>query len=644
MCGIFCSISTTNQEQNQKHETLSDLLSNRGPDSHNKIIHNCLKINKKALFSGHVLWQQGDSLTSQPVQTSRGILLFNGDVFGGKFKSVQNGKSDTEVIKDYLDCYGDVVDVFSCIEGPFSFIYFDKDRDELYFGRDRTGRHSLLCVSGDDEFVVTSVSSCFLSHTVEVPAVGIFCLNLAQYNLQLNPWTNIDTPETQTLLQNFETVLGYKINILKPIKPKNNHSFNIPDFNFETHITGSVNSTNLFNDLLHVENINETVHLLLNLLQQSVRVRVQTTPQRCKNCIKIVEHNCKHSRLGVLFSGGLDCTILALLADKYVEKDVPIDLLNVAFEKVKKNNIVDDKSIWNVPDRVTGLESFEELKRLCPERQWNFVKININRAELKSELQNRICHLVYPLQSVLDESLGAALWFASRGRGKLKDTDEIYESPCRVLLMGMGADELFGGYSKHRNAFKRESWPGLMKILEQDLERIPYRNLGRDNRVISDNGVEGRTPYLDENVLAFTSKLQAYQRCYLNLPVGIGDKLLLRLLAHSLGLFSASKFPKRALQFGSRIADSKQCGNDVSEYLICPSRTNDKTEEPSEETAKTDETDKSESSNQPEEEQKAVVENSAEEKSTDDAAADKKEPEETKWKLSNKTDKEMLTQ
>lgn len=30
-----------------------------------------------------------------------------------------------------------------------------------------------------------------------------------------------------------------------------------------------------------------------------------------------------------------------------------------------------------VPDRVTGLQELEELRRICPGRQWNFVGIYI---------------------------------------------------------------------------------------------------------------------------------------------------------------------------------------------------------------------------------------------------------------------------
>ena len=56
-------------------------------------------------------------------------------------------------------------------------------------------------------------------------------------------------------------------------------------------------------------------------------------------------NNCK---VAILFSGGIDCTVLALLADLYVPKHQPIDLLNVAFPKNNKNN-------YDLPDRKTGL-------------------------------------------------------------------------------------------------------------------------------------------------------------------------------------------------------------------------------------------------------------------------------------------------
>jgi hypothetical protein len=89
--------------------------------------------------------------------------------------------------------------------------------------------------------------------------------------------------------------------------------------------------------------------------------------------------------------------------DRHVPLDEPIDLLNIAFEnprkirvqvdgnvggfkKKKKKALQDDGPIeggvsgrynpnYLVPDRSAGLSELEELRRLCPGRQWNFVSL-----------------------------------------------------------------------------------------------------------------------------------------------------------------------------------------------------------------------------------------------------------------------------
>lgn len=240
--------------------------------------------------------------------------------------------------------------------------------------------------------------------------------------------------------------------------------------------------------------------------------------------------------------------------------------MNVAFERVAYSKSKTENINWNVPDRLTGLQTVDELRRLCPNREWNFLEINISRAELAENLK-KLSSLVFPLCNVIDESLGAALYFASRGIGSVNGI--CYSSPCRVILMGSGADELFGGYSRHRNAFRRSTAERdlLLEELDLDWARLPSRNLARDDRVIADNGVTVRAPFIEEDFVNFVQQLKPLQRCFPALPEGIGDKLLLRLCAFKLGLESCSQFKKRALQFGSRIADKRQSAKDTSTLL-----------------------------------------------------------------------------
>ena len=62
---------------------------------------------------------------------------------------------------------------------------------------------------------------------------------------------------------------------------------------------------------------------------------------------------------------------------------------------------------------------------------------------------------------------------------------EIYQTTARVLISGLGADELFTCYTRHSTAFIHHGYDGLINELEFGFQRIGERNLGRDNRVMS---------------------------------------------------------------------------------------------------------------------------------------------------------------
>lgn len=278
----------------------------------------------------------------------------------------------------------------------------------------------------------------------------------------------------------------------------------------------------------------------------------------------ITFRECCHASTAILFSGGIDSTVIALLADTYVPAHLPIDLLNVAF-----NN--------DAPDRETGLRAWEELRHLRPSRKWNFVSIHISKEELETYRAKHIRYLVKPLQTVLDDSIGCAIWFATRGKGLLmQEPGEITSFTCqtraRVVLLGMGADEQLAGYSRHRKAFVNSGWEALVGEISTDVERISTRNLGRDDRITADHGIEARFPFLDETVINFLNGLPVWQKCNLHLDRSKGEKLLLRLLANRLGLQATSQHLKRAIQFGSRIAkleERNEKGDKVCSRLSC---------------------------------------------------------------------------
>ncbi|XP_020253945.1 uncharacterized protein LOC109831013 [Asparagus officinalis] len=87
-----------------------------------------------------------------------------------------------------------------------------------------------------------------------------------------------------------------------------------------------------------------------------------------------------------------------------------------------------------------------------------------------------------------------------------------------------------------------------------DIQRIWKRNLGRDDRCISDHGKKARFPFLDEDVIKSLLELPLWEIVELDEPAGRGDKKILREVARLLGIEGTSLLPKRAIQFGSRIA------------------------------------------------------------------------------------------
>ena len=85
------------------------------------------------------------------------------------------------------------------------------------------------------------------------------------------------------------------------------------------------------------------------------------------------------ARALVLFSGGLDSTVIAALAHRSLPIHEPIDLVNVCFDHGKS------------PDRLSSLESLEELTRFAPERSWRLILVDATLADVDRERARYEC-------------------------------------------------------------------------------------------------------------------------------------------------------------------------------------------------------------------------------------------------------------
>jgi len=134
-------------------------------------------------------------------------------------------------------------------------------------------------------------------------------------------------------------------------------------------------------------------------LCESLKLRILNVPAApglSKDC---------NVRIAILFSGGLDCTVLARMAHDLLPIEQEVDLINVAFENPrvveaarirlssKKQDVtnIQDNARFNLqnaeteseisffetcPDRETGRKAFQELQNVCRHRVWRFVAVN----------------------------------------------------------------------------------------------------------------------------------------------------------------------------------------------------------------------------------------------------------------------------
>ncbi|CAI0463163.1 unnamed protein product [Linum tenue] len=475
-------------------------------------------------FIGATLQLRGRSRVMQPFLDSSGnVLVFNGEIFGGI--EVAHDDNDSEVLLQTLvnccSCHSNghlnecsasgedqnsVLEVLSLIKGPWAIIYWQENSRTLWFGRDAFGRRSLL-VHWPDE-----VDSRFLLSSV-------------------SPFSSADQSSGIKCLVEFYSSRS-SVYLLLP-----------------SYVSFAASAISYHTVRLPVQSsVSRQAHNVLSVLRKSVMLRTSQNDIFQVMADDSTQEDC--SPIAVLFSGGLDSMILAALLDQSIDPNYGVDLLNVSFDG------------QSAPDRISAKAGVEELKRIAPSRRWKLVEIDADLSKLTMEMKH-VMELIYPANTYMDLNIGTALWLAASGdgwtcactRGFSDENQRVkYKSQARIVLVGSGADEQCAGYGRHRTKYRCGSWIGLHEEMKLDMQRIWKRNMGRDDRIIADNGKEARFPFLDEDVIKTLLEIPLWEVTNLDEPSGVGDKKILREVARLLGLQEASILPKRAIQFGSRIA------------------------------------------------------------------------------------------
>ena len=402
MCGIHAYISR--RETHQLDKNFQNRLSNRGPDH---LGHTATKFftedNTQWLVecTSTVLALRGGNIQPQPFsdESSGSVFCWNGEAW--KFNGEKISGNDGQVIfsalveasarPDAVIARAAILAVLRSICGPFAFFFFDSTHREIYFGRDRLGRRSLLHKHTEDALELASIASTSSVGWHEVEADGIYHQELSSFFAQRDLGLEAVQPKFSKSQYSWdEDHLVSLCRLFMSKSPTISHTVQFPSLgSFNKAVPSTAISLGLHS---------QAVHNLKRHLAESLRLRILQVP------IPPGQENQHNVRIAILFSGGLDCTVLARMAHDILPHDQHIDLLNVAFEnprviraainaakqrisskgpalaatndEVGHSKVDEQPSPYeSCPDRETGRKAHAELRAVCPERTWRFIAV-----------------------------------------------------------------------------------------------------------------------------------------------------------------------------------------------------------------------------------------------------------------------------
>ncbi len=514
MCGIVGMAGNFNKEM---LISVLDSIKHRGEDysdifidEDNKIGlgHNLLSIfnliNEKNQISDNL------EENKQPIILNDLVLVFNGEIYN--FNKLEDflkennenyikSESDSQLLIHLIDYYynslesegllNSVKSVLDQLDGDYSFAVYDMKNDDLAICRDPIGVKPLFY--GIDE---ENDLKAFASEKKALWKGGFDDKNI--HNLSpgsiLYNWKLIDSEEN---------LINQIINTdFKEIK----------------------NNFKEYKDYLDTKDSYEVYkELLTDDLYSAVEKRVE-------NIVNV----------GLIFSGGVDSTILAVLLKKIAEN---------RDEKIKNNeNIPSYAKPLNIRLYSVGVENSQDIqfsKEIAEELNLPLKTIIIDENTVKESIKPVLTAIED--DNIMKLGVGMTIYLAAKA---------MKEDGIKVALSGQGADELFGGYNRYLKHFEENSlfdaYFDLDEEIYHDIANMYHVNLERDDAVSMANGVELRVPFLDKDIISLALDIPGKYKIKDN--EDLLRKHILRDAAKSIGVpdYIADR-PKKAAQYGSGI-------------------------------------------------------------------------------------------
>jgi asparagine synthase (glutamine-hydrolysing) len=410
MCGIAGVYDLRGDNRIQKETVIRmiEKIKHRGPDGTDTYIDYNIALGFVRL--GLIDLDNG----MQPIVNEDGniILICNGEIYNYKelrYTMEQRGHrfrthTDVEVILHLYEEYE--TEFLNQLNGQFAFAIYDKKKKKLFCARDQVGITPFFYTIIDGLFIFASEIKAILEHERVERKVDLVAMD------QMFTFPGIVAPRTM-----FKNINSLEHGHYLLISNERVNNVEYWDLEYPSQEIG-----------FESKDIPGYVDELEEILKKSIKARLHADVP-----------------VGFYLSGGLDSSLIAYYADKYIEGE--------------KNSF----SI-NFPDkRISEAES-------------QILMVNqIGSAHTESMITPKsvaklLPKAIYHSETPLKETYNTASYVLS---------ESVHKKNMKAVLTGEGADELFGGYvgykfDKIRGKYKKE-------ILSEEERRLRYSIWGDEN-------------------------------------------------------------------------------------------------------------------------------------------------------------------
>lgn len=404
MCRIAGIIdSKNNQAQIQANvKAMCDAMAHGGPDD-----YGLATVNEHTVF-GHRRLAIIDLSSSghQPMLHTDLTLSYNGEIYNYKElkqELIELGfsfitETDTEVILVGFKAWG--VDLFGRLEGMFAFALNEKSKNETYLVRDQMGIKPLYYSIQNERLIFSSEVKAFTK---------------TAYQFEINQdWKTYflafgHIPHPYTTLKNVHSLAGGSY-------LKWNHT--TQDYQIHPFAASTDKKT-----ICTEQKANENINLKL------------------KNAVN--KHLISDAPIGVFLSGGIDSSIITLLANENARKNLntlSINFTEAAFSEEKYQRIISDQT--------DGKHSSYQVT--------------------EKDFSANFHHIISAMDQPTNDGINS--WFVNKC---------AKENGLKAVLSGIGADELFGGYPSFKRMDLIKKLKKLPKFILKLSASLPSDKLKR---------------------------------------------------------------------------------------------------------------------------------------------------------------------